>query len=79
MARSDTEVVKLPRPSSSSTGNCSSVRLNCKKSRLEVFEQVMKVIFQIGISQLVTKEIRKNILKDALGLQLACTYHIRDG
>lgn len=35
VARSDTDVVRLPRPSSSSTGNCSSVRLNWaeKKSR----------------------------------------------
>lgn len=37
VARSDTDVVRLPRPSSSSTANCSSVRLNWaeKKNKKE--------------------------------------------
>ena len=33
VARSDTDVVRLPRPSSSSTGNCSSVRLNWMETK----------------------------------------------
>lgn len=39
VVRSEAEVVKLPRPSSSSTGNCSSVRLNCNEWNCTAFKR----------------------------------------